>query len=555
MAYVKPGVEIKQVQQSSSPVLNPASLPSAIIGNGYFVQNLTDAVDENGDLLVYSGSSLTVDFANISSVSGTLDIGSDDQDLIICDLAGLSGPNAGKTVHLVEAEDFTASSSGIAINAYASMGSTAAGTNGINVGDDSSTWNVKVSWRSLRDKHSIGANEYKVYNGLDAIRNGIGEPVSHNPLAYGLKIAMDNSGTATGGYLISDDSPADANDLLSALSDLESSDAYAIAPMSQYADAATWKAEAEAQSLPTRKKEKIVILNNETSSTGNIWGNGGTEDKNSVATAVRDQDAVGSKRVVVTHPDLAYVEETRHVTSLKLSWIEKSFKGYTSKTSFTSFKAPARFASTTVVGSNTYYYWDQITDDVWDQLIANNIHELTAFVPVPGFYYCAQIAGLSQGQPASQPFTNLTHAGIARTWGSADHFSDAQLDVMATSGKYILSQKSVSSPIVSRHAMTTNVSSVPKRELSITRAVDYSAKFIRQGLEPYIGVNVISPQFLKLFNSVLVAQGLFLVREGILNDFKVSGVKTDDAAPDTILADVEILPKYPVNYIKIQLIF
>ncbi len=118
-----------------------------------------------------------------------------------------------------------------------------------------------------------------------------------------------------------------------------------------------------------------------------------------------------------------------------------------------------------------------------------------------------------------------------------------------------MTQKSPSAPMVSRHQVSTNVSSIAKRELSITRAIDYSSKFVRSGLEPYIGKNNITPAFLKLFNSVLVAQGLFLVREGVLNDFKVTSVKVEDTAPDSILADIEILVKYPVNYIKIQLIF
>jgi len=154
-----------------------------------------------------------------------------------------------------------------------------------------------------------------------------------------------------------------------------------------------------------------------------------------------------------------------------------------------------------------------------------------------------------------QPFTNLPLSGLSKTLGSQDYYNNAQLNTMAGGGAYILTQKSPAAPIVSRHQVTTNVTSIAKRELSITRAVDYSAKFVRSGLEPYIGRNNITPAFLKLFNSVLVAQGLFLVRAGVLNDFKVSSVKVEATAPDTILADVEILVKYPVNYIKIQLIF
>ena len=103
--------------------------------------------------------------------------------------------------------------------------------------------------------------------------------------------------------------------------------------------------------------------------------------------------------------------------------------------------------------------------------------------------------------------------------------------------------------------MSTDVTSVAYRELSVTKSLDYTAKFIRSGLQPYIGVNVVSPEFLKLLNSVLVSQGLFLVRDGVLNDFKVSSVAQDQASKDTINVEVVVLVKYPVNYIKIKLVF
>ena len=103
--------------------------------------------------------------------------------------------------------------------------------------------------------------------------------------------------------------------------------------------------------------------------------------------------------------------------------------------------------------------------------------------------------------------------------------------------------------------MCLDITSVAKRELSITRAIDASAKFVRNGVSPYIGRYNITPAFLKMLNSVIVGQGLYLVREGVLNDFKLSSLKVDELSPDTILVDIDILPKYPVNYIKIQLIF
>lgn len=189
------------------------------------------------------------------------------------------------------------------------------------------------------------------------------------------------------------------------------------------------------------------------------------------------------------------------------------------------------------------------------ELITAEIHELAAFVPVPGWAYSAAIAGQSAGQAPEQPFTNMAVTGFNRTYGSQDYFSEEHLNTMASGGTYIMTQAGPGAPIVSRHQMTTDITSVAKRELSITRAIDASAKFVRNGVSPYIGRYNITPAFLKMLNSVIVGQGLYLVREGVLNDFKLSSLKVDELSPDTILVDIDILPKYPVNYIKIQLIF
>jgi hypothetical protein len=125
---------------------------------------------------------------------------------------------------------------------------------------------------------------------------------------------------------------------------------------------------------------------------------------------------------------------------------------------------------------------------------------------------------------------------------------------MAEGGTYILNELSPG-VIVSRHQMSTDITSVAKRELSITNSLDYTAKFIRKALKPYIGKFTISPSFIKLVNTVLVGIGLFLTRQGTINDLQVLSVKQDGISPDTLNVEVNVLVKYPVNYIKLKLIF
>ena len=138
---------------------------------------------------------------------------------------------------------------------------------------------------------------------------------------------------------------------------------------------------------------------------------------------------------------------------------------------------------------------------MWTNLNAQNLGDLDVFAPVPGSYYCAANAGLLISQLPEQPLTNLPIAGITKVHGSQDHFSEDNLNSMAAGGTYIMTQDVATGPVYSRHQVSTNITSVALRELSVTKAVDYTAKFLRKGIKPYIGVNVISPAFLKLLNS------------------------------------------------------
>ncbi|MBC8410393.1 MAG: hypothetical protein H8E12_16975 [Rhodobacteraceae bacterium] len=531
MAYRKPGVEISQVQQSATPIFTDPDLRSAIVGPAYHVQPMTEVPN-----ITYSGTSASFNFDAVNSDFSSVDNAG--LGLVTVDLIGTKGSITGQVIHLEEGTDFTASDIQVVISGSLSE---------VPFGDEAS---VKVAYRTLK----TNLNSYSVVESQGEIETKLGTPVSYNPLAFGCSLAMSNAGASIGYYGTAD---ATSDKFTGAALDaLELEEVYCIAPMTHHDVAGNYKTHCETQSSPANKKERIAIVNAEIPTTGNYHANGGAENKGDIAAAIRDGNSVhGSKRLVLTHPDMCYVEELRHISTLKQGWIQASFAGMGTYSTFSTYGFIARFTGTTTVGAKTYYAMDPITDAVWAEMIAANIDELTAYVPVPGWNYGAVVAGQSAGQVPEQPFTNLATVGISKTIGSQDYFSDENLNTMASGGTYIMTQSSASAPIISRHQMTTDITSVAKRELSITRAIDAAAKFVRKGVKPYIGKYNITPSFLKLLNSVIVGQGLYLVRTGVLNDFKLSSLKVDELSPDTILVDIQLLPKYPVNYIKIQLIF
>lgn len=177
-------------------------------------------------------------------------------------------------------------------------------------------------------------------------------------------------------------------------------------------------------------------------------------------------------------------------------------------------------------------------------------------IPVPGYYLAAATAGKVSGEYPEQGFTNLSIAGsFTELKYSGDYFLESQLNTLAGGGNWVFWQANTAAPIVTRHQLSTDRSSVEKQELSITKSLDYVAKFVRNGLVPYIGNYNITPAFIGMIKTIIMGQGTFLRREGRIIDLKLAKVEQDSVSKDTVLITINVAVKYPVNYIKITLVF
>ena len=61
MAYVKPGVEVTQVQNTATPVLVAPDLEAVVVGKGYYWQDPT--LDSSEYSVSYSGDSMTINLS------------------------------------------------------------------------------------------------------------------------------------------------------------------------------------------------------------------------------------------------------------------------------------------------------------------------------------------------------------------------------------------------------------------------------------------------------------------------------------------------------------
>jgi len=173
---------------------------------------------------------------------------------------------------------------------------------------------------------------------------------------------------------------------------------------------------------------------------------------------------------------------------------------------------------------------------------------------VEGYYLCAGYAGLTGQQNPAQPFTNFPLTGYVSVNKSNNKFTTTQLDTAAAGGVWWVIQDVAGAPLTCRHQLTTDTSTVEKREYSIGKAVDYVAKFLRGSLGRFIGRYVINDALLQILSTV--AQGVMAVlsEAAVIKSGDVNLIVQDTVNPDRVLVDVLLEVLYPCNYIRITLI-
>ena len=172
---------------------------------------------------------------------------------------------------------------------------------------------------------------------------------------------------------------------------------------------------------------------------------------------------------------------------------------------------------------------------------------------IEGFYASAGIVGLIGQQPPQQSFTNFPMTGYTGVSGTSDFFTEKQMNRMAAGGNYILVQDVPGAPVISRMALTTDMTSIETRTDSILKVVDFSAKFYRTGLKNFIGRFNITQGFLDSLGHVLEGLSSFLREHGVLIGATIDNIIQDENAPDTVLIDIVLDVPYPCNYIRLTL--
>lgn len=173
---------------------------------------------------------------------------------------------------------------------------------------------------------------------------------------------------------------------------------------------------------------------------------------------------------------------------------------------------------------------------------------------IEGYYLNAALAGLTSSKAPQDPMTNVALTGFSGLVGATDRYGETQYRIMDGGGLWSMVQEKANSPITTRHQLSTDMSSIEKREFSITTAVDFAAKFFRQGLRNFIGRFNVTGNVQDAVSITLDGLGAFLVSQGVLSRVAVNRVIQLESAPDNMEIDVTLGVFYPLNEVQLRLI-
>ncbi|MCX8074096.1 MAG: hypothetical protein N2749_00720 [Clostridia bacterium] len=175
-----------------------------------------------------------------------------------------------------------------------------------------------------------------------------------------------------------------------------------------------------------------------------------------------------------------------------------------------------------------------------------------AYHEVDAPFIAAAYAGLEASLPVQQSktrskitiFNELKGIKMTRT----------QKNALAEKGVMILEQPyGPGTDIIIRHQLTTDMTNAQTRENSLLGITDYCSKYLRTSVEQYIGKYNITPDTISRVKGSLSSALSQLTNDGVIISGVIKSLAQDVNNPDTLLVEVEILPPYPCNYIKITL--
>jgi hypothetical protein len=428
---------------------------------------------------------------------------------------------------------------------------------------------VLITYRAQMINRSNDIYEYANVTALEA-DFGAAQILPQNPAVFGAFLALNNAVTPTN--ILGLDANYLSNELLSyddAFVILSMNDIYAISVMTQNTAVHTaLKTHVDGYSQPNEKLERVGIINRQLVTTAMVDGpftNGSTDATGFLltstgATFITD-GVVPGDFVQVTSPTLyAGSYEVGAVLSQTVLQLVTEIAPTLSSLHFYTYQELQNSEQAATIAAYATSFGDSRMVLTWPDIVSipvgNTIQQL------PGYFLNCAVGALTTGLPTQQGLTNLSVAVYSGVVHSTKYFSNDDLNTIADGGVMIFVQDILNqTPLYIRHQLTTNRTSVLFQEYSVTKNVDFIAKFIRNNHKQFIGqYNIVEQTFDDLKTNAkgiinYLVEGTKLPRiGGVLVSGQLTSIEQNPDELDGILETWTITVPVPLNYLDITLV-
>ena len=183
-------------------------------------------------------------------------------------------------------------------------------------------------------------------------------------------------------------------------------------------------------------------------------------------------------------------------------------------------------------------------------------------VTMHGEFGACAAAGLVSATEPQQPVTNMTLRGIDNVPYTYMVYNNAELDVIASGGTFIIAQDLPNDRVYIRHQISTAYyeGNLNTAELSVTKNVDNISYAFDEVFRPYYGKYTITPDFIAILENVA---GQLITRFGgstsvygpqlIARETFIRYIRQNTTLKDHVDVAIKLAVPYPCNNIDIVL--
>lgn len=434
---------------------------------------------------------------------------------------------------------------------------------------------VNIAYKALRV--DLSGAMLNIADETDA-KGQLGVLTPDNPLGFGVSMALSGASSSTGGVNAMAVPTNDLAGYTSALESLENQVVYALAPLTQ--DVATldlFQTHVDTMSQPQYASWRIAFLNTAIPTSQNIgpWSstlvnsNGGNNTITLVsgnyvltasnATFVSDGVVPGDTVVVTAGTGSPSPVGKLTVTQvLNNQQVAVQASGTATAVSYYVSRTLSKAQQAAAVAAQSSTFNDMRVYHVQPDTISVPVNGVD--VNVPGYYAGCVLAGMTSAYAVQQGFTNMTVPGIDELIKSNFYFTRSQMDTMAAAGTLLLVQASQGTSPYVRHQLSTNLTSLNTKELSLVKNLDYLAYFFQSQLKDFIGKYNITTDSLNTLRTSINAGSSFLIGQVQANigapllAAKIVSLAQSTTNEDQVICQLQVTLANPMNNILLYLV-